>query len=65
MSVLFYDGQRSGPLSSDRFDWRGDSALDDGSDVSHDLAGGYYDGKIFIGIFHVRVIIRKILPFSR
>ncbi|KAF2358941.1 Glycoside hydrolase family 9, partial [Trinorchestia longiramus] len=44
MSILFYEANRSGPLPSDmRFDWRGDSALDDGSDVGVDLTGGYYD----------------------
>ncbi|KAG7169951.1 Endoglucanase E-4-like 14, partial [Homarus americanus] len=44
MSFVFYEAQRSGPLPADqRVTWRGDSALDDGSDVGHDLAGGYYD----------------------
>ncbi|KAK8378286.1 hypothetical protein O3P69_011051 [Scylla paramamosain] len=44
MSYVFYEAQRSGPLPADqRVTWRGDSALDDGSDVGHDLSGGYYD----------------------
>ncbi|WP_432214998.1 glycoside hydrolase family 9 protein, partial [Salmonella enterica] len=44
MSYLFYEAQRSGPLPSDqRVTWRWDSALGDGSDVGHDLTGGYYD----------------------
>ncbi|XP_069191332.1 uncharacterized protein [Procambarus clarkii] len=44
MSYVFYEAQRSGPLPADqRVTWRGDSALDDGSDVGHDLTGGYYD----------------------
>ncbi|XP_069191565.1 endoglucanase E-4 [Procambarus clarkii] len=44
MSFLFYEAERSGPLPDDmRVPWRGDSALDDGSDVGHDLTGGYYD----------------------
>merc|ERR1711962_413796 len=44
MSFLFYEAQRSGPLPADqRVTWRGDSALDDGSDVGHDLTGGYFD----------------------
>lgn len=44
MSYLFYEAQRSGPLPSDnRIDWRGDSAVNDGSGVGLDLSGGYYD----------------------
>ncbi|XP_045600469.1 LOW QUALITY PROTEIN: endoglucanase E-4 [Procambarus clarkii] len=44
MSFVFYEAQRSGPLpSNNRVPWRGDSALNDGSDVGHDLVGGYYD----------------------
>lgn len=44
MSYVFYEAQRSGPLPADnRVTWRGDSALEDGSDVGHDLTGGYYD----------------------
>ncbi|KAG7177455.1 Endoglucanase E-4-like 11 [Homarus americanus] len=44
MSYVFYEAQRSGPLPADqRVTWRGDSALDDGSDNGVDLAGGYYD----------------------
>ncbi|XP_050707727.1 uncharacterized protein LOC126992936 [Eriocheir sinensis] len=44
MSYVFYEAQRSGVLPSDqRVTWRQDSALNDGSDVGHDLTGGYYD----------------------
>ena len=46
LSLLFYEAQRSGKLPADnRIPWRGDSALNDGSDVGLDLSGGYYDGK--------------------
>ena len=45
LSILFFEAQRSGKLpASNRIPWRGDSALDDGSDVSVDLTGGWYDG---------------------
>lgn len=43
-SILFYEAQRSGKLpASNRIPWRGDSALDDGKDVGHDLTGGWFD----------------------
>jgi endoglucanase len=43
-SLYFYDAQRSGDLPDNyRVEWRGDSALKDGSDVGKDLAGGWYD----------------------
>ena len=43
-SFLFFEAQRSGQLPNDnRISWRGDSALNDGSDVGLDLSGGYYD----------------------
>nr|BAB32662.1 beta-1,4-glucanase [Atriplex lentiformis] len=43
-SILFFEGQRSGPLpSSQRLNWRGDSGLSDGSSYHVDLVGGYYD----------------------
>lgn len=46
LSTLFYDAQRSGELSAyNRVPWRGDSGLDDGSDVGIDLTGGWYDGR--------------------
>ena len=49
-SILFYEAQRSGKLpTSNRIDWRGDTFLDDGSDVGVDLSGGYFDG-IFHGL---------------
>jgi endoglucanase len=44
LSLLFYEAQRSGKLpKSNRVDWRGDSALEDGKDVGVDLTGGWYD----------------------
>lgn len=43
-SLLFYELQRSGDLPEEvRCNWRGDSGLGDGSDVSLDLTGGWYD----------------------
>jgi len=43
-SLLFYEAQRTGRLPTDqRVRWRGDSALNDGRDVGHDLTGGYFD----------------------
>jgi endoglucanase len=43
-SMFFYEAQRSGPLAPEsQVTWRGDSGLDDGVDVSHDLTGGWYD----------------------
>ncbi|WP_088653555.1 glycoside hydrolase family 9 protein [Geofilum rhodophaeum] len=43
-SMFFYECQESGRLTPDnRVSWRSHSALDDGSDVGHDLTGGWYD----------------------
>lgn len=43
-AIMFYEFQRSGKLPSTiRNNWRGDSALNDGSDVGLDLTGGWYD----------------------
>ncbi|WP_010177418.1 glycoside hydrolase family 48 protein [Aquimarina agarilytica] len=43
-SLFFYEVQQSGELPSwNRVTWRGDSALNDGSDVGVDLTGGWYD----------------------
>ncbi|MEQ9669692.1 glycoside hydrolase family 9 protein [Coleofasciculus sp. G2-EDA-02] len=43
-SILFYYAQRSGDLpDTNPIPWRGDSALNDGSDVGRNLTGGYYD----------------------
>jgi len=43
-SLLFYELQRSGDLPEDvRCNWRGDSCLNDGSDVMIDLTGGWLD----------------------
>jgi len=44
MALYFYDAQRSGKLPEGfRVKWRGDSAMEDGSDVGVDLTGGFYD----------------------
>ena len=43
-SLFFYEAQRSGDLpATNRVNWRGDSAMQDGSDVGRDLTGGWYD----------------------
>ncbi|XP_042485084.1 endoglucanase 8-like [Macadamia integrifolia] len=43
-SILFFEGQRSGQLTStQRMKWRKSSALHDGSDKRVNLVGGYYD----------------------
>lgn len=43
-SMFFYECQRSGTLpASNRVTWRANSAMTDGSDVGHDLTGGWYD----------------------
>ncbi|OEK08286.1 hypothetical protein A8C32_02185 [Flavivirga aquatica] len=43
-SWFFYEAQQSGELPSwNRVKWRGNSALKDGSNVGHDLTGGWYD----------------------
>jgi hypothetical protein len=43
-SMFFYECQRSGQLPTDnRVTWRANSAMGDGSDVGHNLTGGWYD----------------------
>jgi hypothetical protein len=46
-SILFYEAQRSGKLSTSsiptRLTWRGDAQLTDGQDVGLDLTGGWVD----------------------
>ncbi|MEZ4888378.1 MAG: glycosyl hydrolase family 8 [Chitinophagales bacterium] len=43
-SLFFYEAQQSGTLPEEnRVHWRGDSGLEDGSDVGLDLTGGWYD----------------------
>ena len=43
-SMFFYEAQRSGTLpAGNRVNWRGNSALTDGSDVGRNLTGGWYD----------------------
>ena len=42
LSTLFYEAQRSGKLpANNRVPWRGDSAMNDGSDHGLDLTGGW------------------------
>lgn len=43
-ALIYYEEQRSGDLpDTGRVSWRGDSGLEDGSDVGLDLTGGLYD----------------------
>jgi hypothetical protein len=43
-SMFFYECQESGPLGTgNRVTWRGNAAMNDGSDVSKDLTGGWFD----------------------
>ena len=43
-SIYFYEAQQAGVLPSwNRVPWRGDSVLNDGSDVGLDLSGGWFD----------------------
>src|SRR5262245_38455912 len=43
-AIFFYQAQISGPKPPwSRVTWRGDSAMDDGDDVGHDLTGGWFD----------------------
>ena len=43
-SLYFYEEQRSGALpANNRVVWRGNSGMNDGSDVGKDLTGGWYD----------------------
>lgn len=48
-SIMFYEFQRSGKLPEDKRDnWRGDSALKDGSDAGLDLTQGWYDAGDYV-----------------
>ena len=43
-SLFFYECQRSGLLAAgNRVTWRGNAAVNDGSDVGRDLTGGWFD----------------------
>ena len=43
-SMFFYEAQQAGYLSANnRVSWRGDAAIEDGSDVNLDLTGGWFD----------------------
>jgi endoglucanase len=41
-SILFYEAQRAGPYRG-RIPWRGNAAMNDGSDAGVDLVGGWFD----------------------
>ncbi|XP_047975849.1 endoglucanase 10-like [Salvia hispanica] len=43
VATQFLDIQKSGKLEDNRITWRGDSALDDGSEAKLDLSKGMYD----------------------
>ena len=44
LSILFYEGQRSGELpATNRIPWRSNSATNDMTDEGTDLSGGWYD----------------------
>ena len=44
LALLYFDANQAGRLDDgNRFDWRFDSTLGDGSDVGLDLTGGYFD----------------------
>ncbi|GAV67831.1 Glyco_hydro_9 domain-containing protein [Cephalotus follicularis] len=43
LAVQFFDVQKSGKLVDDKITWRGDSALEDGSEANLDLSKGMYD----------------------
>lgn len=48
-SLLFYEAQRSGKISSSsRIPWRGDAALNDLGEGGEDLSGGYFDAGDFM-----------------
>uniref|UniRef100_A0A5B7C9J2 Endoglucanase n=1 Tax=Davidia involucrata TaxID=16924 RepID=A0A5B7C9J2_DAVIN len=42
-AMQFFDIQKSGKLVNNKIDWRGDSALKDGSEAKLDLSKGMYD----------------------
>ncbi|MEP1553507.1 MAG: glycoside hydrolase family 9 protein [Paraglaciecola sp.] len=43
-SIYFYEAQQAGVLPDwNRVEWRGDSTLEDGTDVGEDLSGGWFD----------------------
>ncbi|GAB4852508.1 hypothetical protein Ancab_016722 [Ancistrocladus abbreviatus] len=43
IAVQFFDVQKSGKLVDDKIPWRGDSALNDGSEAKLDLSKGMFD----------------------
>lgn len=62
LSWLFYEAQRSGKLpSTNRIDWRGDSALDDKAPDGSDVSGGWYDAGGMLHRFHPSISLTTIL----
>lgn len=43
IAMQFFDVQKSGKLENNKISWRGDSALDDGSEANLELSKGMYD----------------------
>ncbi|KAL3840234.1 hypothetical protein ACJIZ3_024825 [Penstemon smallii] len=43
IAMQFFEIQKAGKLENNRISWRGDSALDDGSEAKLDLSKGLYD----------------------
>ncbi|KAF9620811.1 hypothetical protein IFM89_014748 [Coptis chinensis] len=43
ITMQFFDVQKSGKLVNNKISWRGDSALEDGSEENVDLSKGMYD----------------------
>ncbi|KAI3724470.1 hypothetical protein L2E82_36248 [Cichorium intybus] len=43
VAMQFFDVQKSGKLVNNKIEWRGDSALEDGSEEGIDLSNGMYD----------------------
>lgn len=68
-TFLFLEAQRSGALSDmpggNRIPWRRDQLLQDGSDVSLDLSGGYYEaGSACLTILQFASTFRSCLFFA-
>ena len=59
-SLLLYEAQQSGELPPDqKVTWKNDCALNDGSDVGHDLTGRYYDGNATHSLCTQKSITKK------
>ncbi|EFJ36806.1 hypothetical protein SELMODRAFT_77612 [Selaginella moellendorffii] len=65
ISLQFFDIQKSGKLPPDNpIEWRGDSALSDGSDAHVDLSGGMYDAGDYIKFGFPMAFTATILSWS-